>query len=141
MWRSTGREAEALQDAGLAEECEAFLAGHWVDYLAAQGTPIPTWGWVNHPAHATEDELRDTARALEPPRRHADPWSQATSFLALELLDVAAERAVDVSELQRSCLVPLELDLFADPTACRLNPGQLAARVMSALRHPSNRRV
>lgn len=141
MWRSTRREEEAFHHAGLGEECEAFLAGHWVEHLRAQGRPVPPWGWINHLAHATEDELRVTAGALEGARRHADPWSQAASFLARELLDVAAECSTDVSELQHRCLVPLELALFADPTARRLNPGQLAARTMSTLRHPSNRRV
>jgi hypothetical protein len=141
MWRSTRREAEALQQGGLGEECEAFLAGEWVEYLEAHGEPVPSCCWLNHVAHAGEAELRATAGALERARPNSDGWSQAASFLAGELLDAAEEWSTDVSELQRSRLVPLELALFEDPASRRLNPGQPSARALSAIRHGSSRRL
>lgn len=139
MWRWTGPRAKE-HGRSVGAECEAFLAGAWVDYLEAHGEPVPSWSWLNRVVHAGESELRALAGALGRFRRHTDEWRQASAFLAAELLDLAETTSRDVSGLQREVLVPLELSLFADSHSRRLTPGQLVARALVALPERSGRR-
>jgi len=132
MWERRRFEPESVTAAGVGEECEAFVSGRWVEYLEARGELVPSWAWLNRVVHADPEELR----ALRvPPRRHQlEDWSQARTFLAVELLDLADERPEAAADLQRDVLVPFELALFDDADARRLTPGQLLARILPLLR-------
>jgi hypothetical protein len=105
--RPAAREAVTAEE-GLAAECEAFLAGAYPAWLAAQGMKIPAWAWLNPVAHGTDTDL--TALASH---RRATPvmeleWSDVVAALAAELI-----AGGDILCRQQHVLVPLELQLVA----------------------------
>jgi hypothetical protein len=114
LWRRNDPEAVAL-----VEECDAFLAGCYVELCEARGTPVAVWAWMNLLAHGTEDQLR----AGIAPRPNAGPWRHARGFLAGELLDLADAGRLGLPEFQRDVLAPLELDVMSCPGAGRWQPG------------------
>jgi hypothetical protein len=113
----------------VGEECEEFLAGHLMEYLAVTGRPVPSWAWLNRVAHARPDELMILAAGGFP----TDPpaWREALVCLAREVLERAALDGVD--EFQRRLLVPKELQLIGEPGGSTLSPSQLVARVLAGL--------
>jgi hypothetical protein len=116
----------------LAAECEAFLAGRYLEYVKDRGHPIPAWAWTNPLAHAPEEHLRNMISTREDSIGPAGGWHHACCYLAGELLDLA-ERRGSLAELQATALIPLELELISrrEP-ACR-RPGTWVATVMAAL--------
>lgn len=118
----------------LIEDCEQFLAGSYAEHVAVTGGRVPVWAWVNLLAHGTETDLR-AAAAPRPPAEPITDWERARGFLAGEVL-AATDGSGGVSGLggvQQSALVPLELDLAADPSVERWRPGQMVAAVLAAL--------
>lgn len=125
MWRRLAADGREL-----VEECERFLQGGYAEHLAAAGRPVPVWAWLNLLAHGTEADLRSVC-ALEARNEACTVWDQARRFLAGEVLTSARGR--DVTAVQRAVLVPLELDLAADPGVEQWRPSQLVSAVLVAL--------
>lgn len=114
--------------AALAAECEAFLAGHYADHLVREVQIVPAWAWMNLIAHGTEDQIREAATTFV-----ARGWPGASRFLAGELIDLVESGLEPLDELQRSYLVPLELELASLPWTARWSPAQLVAAVLATL--------
>jgi hypothetical protein len=97
-------------------DLEAFLAGHLAEYLALRGQHVPVWAWTNLLAHGSETDLQAerSAYGRQPSREdhdgRTDGWRAARSFLADDVLELTVT-CCPLGELQRSVLVPLELDL------------------------------
>lgn len=88
-------------------EATATVQGNITD-LDDDGWPAQPWAWINKLAHATWSELGDLAEAR--PRR-ARGWDGATAYLASEIRAYASTPE-DLLHLQRSGLIPLELELL-----------------------------
>jgi hypothetical protein len=134
MWpRRSDRRGTAL-----AMECEAFLAGRYVELCESRGEHVPTWAWINLLAHGTEDQLRETMEH-DPCN---GPWSQARGFLAGELLGLMDADRLSLSAFQRHVLVPLELDTISSSSAVGWRPSQFVSGVLGNLpgRHSSDDR-
>jgi len=121
------------------DEFDAFLAGAYVEWLAAKGRATPTWAWVNCIAHGTVDELQALSSAGAPAdlRDDASLWQVLTGFLAKEVLARVTDEA-QLEALQRDVLVPLELRL-AERWWSSFAPIDVASAVLAAL--PESRGV
>jgi len=111
----------------LVEEAGAMLAGQ----LCQRCDPGEASACVrvNELAHADWDRLTGIADGRDPLRRSA--WDGATRFLAAEMVSVAGHPE-GLLRLQRSCLIPLELDMLAGgPTPA--SPTQLVQVVRDRL--------
>jgi hypothetical protein len=98
--------------------------------------------WLNVLAHGSQDDIGALAIG-EPAWRissHTSVWHEALSFLAHDLLSQATRQGRALAELQRSTLVPLELD-FAGRRRPSMGPTAFVGHVRSAIaQHPSSRR-
>ena len=128
----------------LTLECEALLAGRYADYLCSRGRWAPPWAWVNALAHGSAPELSALAGGGgrpgvdDPPG--TDRWRRALAFLAEDLLGQIEVTGATLDQLQRTRLIPLELELCRNPGRCT-DPGELAGLVMAVVRRrPSRRR-
>ncbi len=140
MWSTRSRTWERV----LVSESEAFLLGHYAQYLGLQHRPVPAWAWLNALAHGGEADISSLATS-EPPRRalpsDTTVWQQALAFLAQELISQAARRGRPVADLQRSMLVPIELELAGRPAQSSIEPGTVVSRVLTVLaQHPTSQR-
>ena len=111
MWH---RDRNA-RNAELIGDCEAFLAGHVAERIEGRAASVPAWAWTNLLAHGSEHDLC-SERAIVRPRQvtSGDEWHAARSYLAVEVLNLAAEFG-PLADLQRSVLVPLEQRLASRP--------------------------
>jgi len=138
MW-SVGRQAE---ERVLVAECEAFLSGHYAQFLDGSNLRVPDWAWLNVLAHGSQDDIRALAIG-EPAWRissETSVWHEALSFLAQELISQATRQGRALAVLQRSTLVPLELEL-AGRRGPSMGPTAFVGHVRSAIAlHPSSRR-
>jgi len=118
------------------------LSGHSAQWMADANRPVPVWAWVNALAHGSDDDITALASG-DPPSAHdqsASVWQQALAFLAQELTSQATRPGCSLADIQRSTLVPLELELAGRQASGAGEPAQLVARVLSALaRHPTSR--
>lgn len=133
--KAPSRRERRILAAALVEECQAFLAGSYADHLDEKGLPIPTWAWTNLLAHGSELDLH---RQEGPPNSQGSPacfqWRAARSYLAREILDHTKECTVDLTELQRKVLIPLELELArSSETSARSDPHAWVVAVRTAL--------
>ncbi len=140
MWTTQNRTWER----GLVAECEAFLTGHFALYLGQQSRLVPPWAWLNTLAHGSEDDITALATGNPQPPGPTSPatalWHEALAFLAHELMGQVTRRGLPLAELQRSTLVPLELELAGRRVPVSTKPGELVARVLRALaEHPTIR--
>ena len=131
-WKKRG--SNEPDPGGVGEECEAWLAGTWAEFLADHGDPVPAWAWVNKLAHAPERVVRSMTRL---PAVNSDEWSRLRGCVAESLLKEAVEKGATVTELQRSVLVPIEFALFTDGSLYRFGNPELMVRILAALHHPS----
>ena len=122
-------DGSCVCESELAEECEAFMAGHYAQYLDHDGQSVPDWAWPNVLAHGSEDDIRDLATVG--PRPGDAGCRRAWAFLAQEVLVEAERRACSVATLQHSNLVPLELE-FAD-TGSHMPWAQVVGGMLTAL--------
>ncbi len=143
MWRHSRRHSMAARADELALECEALLGGRIVDLLRAEGRPAPAWAWVNALAHGTREELATWAAEDPTPEpggvSEATAWRMLMSFLADDLLTRADSGPATLADLQRSRLIPLELDLLRGLERPGPDAGRLATLVMSAVHGPQPR--
>jgi hypothetical protein len=115
--RRTVRRRERRVVVSLIDECEAFLRGQVRDIPAAAYGPLPPWAWLNSIAHCDLDGLRALAAHELGPQKRFDSvglWSNATSFVAGEVLTASAEDAATLREIQTSVLIPMELGMLSD---------------------------
>ena len=138
MW-SRGRRPE---ESALIAECEAFFSGRYAQYVDSKNLRVPDWAWLNVLAHGSQDDIGALAIG-EPAWRvssHTSVWQKALSFLAQELTSQATRQGCALAELQRSTLVPLELE-FARQRGPSMGPTAFVGHVRSAIaQHPSSRR-
>jgi hypothetical protein len=137
MW-TTGSRAWERE---LVAECEAFVSGHYAQYLGREGRSVAPWAWVNVLAHGGPDEIDALIRGEPGWRAGSDTtvWHEALAFLAQELVGQSIRQNLSLAELQRLTLVPLALELARRPIPS-LDPTAFVARVRSAIaRHPSSR--
>jgi hypothetical protein len=128
---------------GIADECDAFLRGEYVEYASAMGWNVPVWAWINAVAHADQDRLVRLALvgyrhdiALSGRRE----WSRAVSCIASAVVEETSRTGRELAELQASLFVPLEMVLIDDETTWDLSANQLMAVAVAVLRrHPSSR--
>jgi hypothetical protein len=141
MWkkaRPDDRDAEeGTGDAGLGDECEAFLRGEWTEFLRASGQAVPRWAWLNRVAHGPEKALRLMHRGPVWLGQHDDAWTEFRSSVVELLLKQAEDTGRSVEELQASVLVPIELALFARHDSRLPADAVLLVSILAALRHPS----
>lgn len=137
MWKRTHREAVPSRADQLVLECDALLAGGYADFLRRQGRPVPAWALVNAMAHASRHELEawaaDDDTAIDP---DVVGTHQLRAFLADDVLRHAGPDASTLIGLQRSRLIPLELDLLREVEPSGHDPGRVTRLVMAAVRHP-----
>jgi hypothetical protein len=102
----------------LIADTEAFLAGNYAGRLLRNGEKVPGWAQLNQFAHG---DIEILCRARRPPssRRQgtlADPleeaWRTAHELLSREITRFVRCDPWLLSHLQRSVLVPLELQLM-----------------------------
>ncbi|HEX6659697.1 MAG TPA: hypothetical protein VF065_16515 [Ilumatobacter sp.] len=112
-----------LDKTDFADECAAFLAGHWTEQREDRGRPLPPWAWLNPIAHGDLEDVRALAATVSP-----SP--------GVERLQVAVAKAVlnavpasDLPRIQHDVLVPLELQLM-DASA---TPRRILETVTTAL--------
>lgn len=139
-WRRRDEQAAATTGDGavLGRETEAFLSGRLVQTWHDQWLMVPAWGWLTVLAHGGPDEvaaLSDTATYWSPSERS---WSLALSFLAGEIL-ARAPTPEALRDLQRTVLVPLELEMLRVEGGTVVEPRELVCRVLTAVAdvHPS----
>lgn len=129
--------------ADLTLECESLLAGRYADYLCTHGRWAPPWTWVNALAHRSVLEFNALAggggRSVVNDPVGANQWRRALAFLAEDVLAQVELSGVTLDQLQRTRLIPLELELSRNPGRCT-DPGQLAGLVMAVVRRRPSRR-
>ena len=122
----------------LVTECEAYLSGRYAEYLGEAKRPVPVWAWLNVLAHGSEEDV--AALAAGEPHPSISLWHQALAFLAQELMNQAARRGRRLADLQRSTLVPLELELAGKGAQSPVELARFVSRVLSALaQRPTSR--
>jgi len=121
------------RSAELIGDCEAFLVGHVAERIEGRAASVPAWAWMNLLAHGSEHDLR-SERAVVRPRQvtSGDEWRAARSYLAVEVLNLAAEFG-PLADLQRRVLVPLEQRLASRPEVAGWRPCQWVWSVEAAL--------
>jgi len=108
------------------------MAGCW-----GPGDAIPAWVRINVLAHGDWDQLRSLVDQGGFAR--GSGWDAALGFLAAELVIVAGDPE-GLLTLQRSTLIPLELDMLArEPTY--VTPVELVQRVRHELARAQARRA
>jgi hypothetical protein len=105
------REGRRHKRCSVAQECEAFLAGHYYEFIGRYQT-VPSWVCINAVAHARRADLECLAGQSD---HSNDRLSGGLSYLAGEVLTVCDHHGVALSHAQREVLVPFEFELSAAP--------------------------
>jgi hypothetical protein len=112
-------------------ECEAFLAGRYLEVAVRRDGPIPGWVWLNRLAHTSVTELVELS---ELDHDLGNSWGHVLAALAGDVLAYCRFAGVDVLSLQRDVLVPLELQVMNFNASTVLAPQQLVQLVRDTLR-------
>ena len=127
------RREWSWDSAEIVGACEAFLLGRLLEHVEEHAAPMPVWVWTNLLAHGTEDELRlERAAVRERTTTSRGDWREARSYLASEVLDLAATYG-PLAEVQRAALVPLELELAARADVVDWSARQWVGAVQASL--------
>ena len=142
MWKRRRRDRIQSQADQLTLECELLLAGRYATIARARGRPVPPWAWAAVLAHATDEDLRTWAGAEvtgqdDEPAGTAE-WLEAVTFLAKDIGRHLRSTGVSLDDLQRTTLVPLELELMRDRRSA-VPPRQLVGVVLAAVHHHPSR--
>jgi hypothetical protein len=113
-------------DRELGDECEAFLRGKYLPWLLAEGLPVPGWAWLNRAAHASYEEIGRHVHELGVPEQ---PCCYPHAALLIEGILVIDVQPSHLAEVQRTVVVPLELEMIAQT----LSPRAAMDRVARAL--------
>jgi hypothetical protein len=130
MWTTGTRAAEHE----LIAECDAFLLGHYAQYLSHKMRRVPVWAWLNVLAHGSKEAIEGLAaeRPGWPIGADGGVWDEALSYLAQELLTQVTTKDRALADVQRLTLVPLELELVGR-RGPSLTPATFVASVRRAL--------
>lgn len=120
--------------AELVADAEAFLNGRLVERGDFLGRFIPAWEWTNLLAHGSNGDLETESRGAWSrwDGTVAVRWRRARSLLAREVLEYAPAYG-SLAEVQRSVLVPLELELASSPEVSSWMPSRWVQAVETAL--------
>jgi hypothetical protein len=116
-------ESVEITSSGIAQECEAFLAGTFIDVMHEGRRLPPVWTWLNDAAHGSTERLQGIAAG----EAGGDVEVTTRATIARAVLCAGADR--DLLELQRSSLIPLELRI----AGTELTPRRLVELVGRAL--------
>ena len=130
MWGRGRQRDDGPPACDIADECELFLLGRYVEHHRTLHRPVPAWVRLNVLAHATTDELAATRPATGLDAE--SEWATVTAHLAREILDVVGGDPDRLRDLQLRALVPLELRL-AIRSQIVLRPAQLVQLVTHEL--------
>jgi hypothetical protein len=106
----------------VAEECESFLSGGYLDRLNDRSVEIPAWAWINLVAHAAPARVEELSMAaLGPSTMRADhrAWWIVVRAIAERMVVTATESATTIEEIQSLTLVPIEFALMSNPVGPR----------------------
>ena len=113
----------------LVGECEAFLAGRLAERIEERAERVPVWAWTNLLAYGSEQDLcSERRRARQQCSVSGHPWCEGRSHFVAELLDLAHEYG-PLAEIQRTVLVPLELEFASCTEVAEWEPFQWVASV------------
>jgi hypothetical protein len=103
------------QSRELTEEAAAFLQGGLAMERARHGARPQDWEWVNFLAHSSPVQL---ARLSAHPYAFArvirdEEWWGALIYLTERILHLCQSTGASLEDVQRTALVPLELELAA----------------------------
>lgn len=143
MWWQKRRDEQAApvdDEVVLTREVEAFLSGRLVQHWHDEWLMVPSWGWLTVLAHGGPGEiagLMDSGTYWSPSEK---AWGPALGFLAGDILS-RADSPGALQDLQRTALIPLELELLRSEGGTVLEPSQLVRHVLAAVAdfHPSTR--
>lgn len=114
-------------------EAERLLSGTTIlGYVRAIGR-APAWTLVSILGHCTRGELHRIASPAASPDPHG--WSGAVAYLAEKILSQSYDDA-ELVRLQRSTLIPLELDLLGGKLRAPRTPADLYGLVSGVLGRP-----
>ena len=123
----------AVPETGLGDECEAFLSGRLAACLQLRSRLVPPVGWLNQVVHGTPNELAFLASCANSFAIQPAMWRRAVGYLSQTLLERAEETGRPVAGLQQDLLVPLELELMADPAAIELDAADVIRLALGRL--------
>ncbi len=135
-WLGRQRRSARRDEAALADEAAAFLTGDFAMHLAFTGVGMPAWAQVNSLAHGRPSLLvRDLELRRWVPER-VGSWARTTFDILEELVELAAGQTGQIEQLQRECLIPLELRLM-EPLFDSVLPSDVLILALTRLRaHP-----
>ena len=135
-----GHRRDRMSADRLVEETQAFLDGRFLEVTVASGGGSPAWAQLNWISHTGPDELGEAARRPPSPPARLGSWAWAVEALTAETVTLACGDPQVVGELQRACLIPLELSMMLPPWWNVLPAEVLALAVQRLRAHPSARR-
>jgi hypothetical protein len=122
MWRP--RLGEARSAAEIVAEAIAIVEGRASDVAPDNWSP-PPWTWINRLAHSSWDDIELMAESRW---RAMRVWEGATTLLAYEMRTYASSPN-GLLRLQRSALIPLELDVLNGQVSAPDTPLELVRLV------------
>ncbi len=135
-----GRNRGRVSAQELIEETEAFFAGHYLEATGASDLGTPTWARLNRLTHAAPGEICEWSRAGFGPQPSPGSWPWAVELLSKEMTALSQGDEAVIFDLQRDCLIPVELTLMGWSHHSVL-PADLVALCIPCLReHPHVRR-
>ena len=137
MRNSNPEPDPAVGSEDVGAECEAFLAGRYLEVAVMRDGPIPGWVWLNRLAHTSVAELAELSKPVHDP---GNRWRHTLAGLAGDILAYCRFADVDVLTLQQDVLVPLELQVMNLDASKVLSPEQLVHLVRDALRQQATGR-
>jgi hypothetical protein len=124
----------------LNSDAEAFLAGIYEDHVRRRDHIVPGWARLNKFAHGDLRIVRQATRSFATLKAAAfadwpeEAWRSAQRIVAGEVLQRMGDDPAQLLHLQRTVLVPLELELLRVEATSGLTALQLVQATRLALR-------
>jgi hypothetical protein len=143
-WSKSGKDQEWFLAAGgadLVADVESFLSGGYANRLRQCGEAVPGWARLNAFAHGDVKDLVQMCRQRSRPRFVGysnwpeEAWRVTQQVLATEILNLVDGAVETLRRLQRTILVPLELELLnLEAQAASMTALELLQLTRAALR-------
>jgi hypothetical protein len=117
----------------VVREAERILDGRTLESYIARRERVPAWSLIALLGHASRLDLMRLASPASAPDPHG--WSGTVARLASDLLVLTWDEPSLVS-LQRSSLIPLELNLLGGAVPPPCTPAELHEMVTGAVERP-----
>ena len=133
--RSLSRDCDRL-----ISDAEAFLSGDYENHVRRHDRRVPGWARLNRFAHGDLRIVRRARRPFAATKSAAfadwpeEAWRSAQRIVASELLALVGDSPGLLLQLQRSVLVPLELELIGAEAKSHLTALELVQVTRLALR-------